>query len=195
MNAVRDRIARRAAALVASGRVADLGAAVRLAAESLGFARGAPLPTDGEVREHLRGMSQEAMGAEAYGALVEETLALAAVVMDALERATGGRTLLAGRGARAQFDGGAELHVRLYARAELADIAAVLDECGFEEPAFETVETRHGRANRVRTSLDGVTLCVLRCLPEWWDDRGRDLVTGHPAATRTLEGLRASLGE
>ena len=195
MNAVRDRIARRAAALVASGRVAELGAAVRLAAESLGFARGASLPTVGEVREHLRGMSQEAMGAESYGALVEETLALAAMVMDALERATGGRTLLAGRGARGQFDGGAELHVRLYARAEPAEIAAVLDGCGFGEPAFETVETLHGRTNRVRTSMDGVTLCVMRCLPEWWDDRSRDLVTGRPAATRTLDGLRTSLGD
>lgn len=194
MNAIRDRIARRAAALVASGRVADPAAAIRLAADSLGFARGAPLPSEGEVREHLRGMAEEAMGAEAYRSLVDETLGLAAVAMDALERATGGRTLLAGRGARGQFDGGAGLHLRLYSRADLADVAAVLVECGFDEPGFETVETVHGRANRLRTGLDGVTLCVLRCLPEWWADRDRDLVTGRPAFTRTLEELRSLPG-
>lgn len=194
MNVVRDRIARRAAALVASGRVPDLGAAVRLAAESLGFSHGAPLPSDAEVRRHLRGMSEEAMGQGGYDALVDETLGLAEAVMATLERAFGARTMLAGRGARGQFDGGAELHVRLYARAELADIAALLVDLGFEEPSFETVETVHGRANRLRTAQDGVTLCVLRCLPEWWDSGGRDLVTGRPAATLSLADVRARIG-
>jgi glutamate/tyrosine decarboxylase-like PLP-dependent enzyme len=136
-------------------------------------------------------MAQEAMGKEGYDELVDETLGLAAEVMEMLERAFGGPALLAGRGARGQFDGGARLHVRLYARAELPAIAQLLVDEGFEEPSFETVETVHGRANRVRTALDGVELAVTRCLPEWWDDRGRDLVTGRRTEARTLEEVQA----
>jgi hypothetical protein len=190
VNVVRDRIARRAAALFAAGGEPDIHRAIRRAAETLGFAHDARLPSEGEVRRHLQGMAQEAMGAEAYDEEVAETLGLAAQCMETLERAFGGPTLLAGRGARGQFDGGAELHLRLYARAELPDIARVLAELGMEEPSFETVETLHGRANRVRTAIDGVVVTVLRCLPEWWGDRARDLVTGKPASLRTLEELQ-----
>ena len=110
--------------------------------------------------------------------------------MGALERAFRGRTVLCGRGARGQFDGGAQLHVRLYARAELPEIAQLLVEEGFEEPSFETVETVHGRANRLRTALDGVGLAVTRCLPEWWGDRAKDLVTGARTDVRTLEEVQ-----
>lgn len=193
MNAVRDRIARRAAALVAAGREHDVHRAIRIAAESLGFVRGAPLPSDGEVRRHLQGMAQEALGAEGYRARVDDTLAFAAQAMELLERAFTGRTLLCGRGARGQFDGGAELHVRLYARADLADVARVLVDAGFDEPAFETVDTVHGKANRLRTAQDGIALAVIRCLPEWWGAREEDLVTGRRTATRTLDELRDSL--
>jgi hypothetical protein len=193
MNAVRDRIARRAAALVAAGREHDVHRAIRVAAESLGFARGAPLPSDGEVRRHLQGMAEEALGAEGYRARVDDTLAFAAQSMELLERAFVGRTLLCGRGARGQFDGGAELHVRLYARADLAEIARVLVDAGFDEPSFETVDTVRGRANRLRTAQGGVALAVTRCLPEWWDSREDDLVTGRRTATRTLEELRDAL--
>ena len=191
MNVIRDRIARRAAALFAAGREPDIHHAIRIAAESMGFSRGAPLPSEGEVRRHLRGIAQESLGAAGYREEVRDTLALAAVTMAALERGFGARTLLCGRGARGQFDGGAQLHVRLYARAELPAIAQLLVDEGFEEPSFETVETVHGRANRVRTALDGVELAVTRCLPEWWDDRGRDLVTGRRTEARTLEEVQA----
>lgn len=193
MNVVRDRIARRAAAMVAAGHEHDIHRAIRLAAETLGFAHGAPLPSDGEVRRHLQGMAQEALGAEGYRAEVDETLALAAEVMECLERAFSARTLLCGRGARGQFDGGAHLHVRLYARADLGDIAQVLVDHGFEEPAFETVDTVHGRANRLRTAQEGIELAVTRCLPEWWDSRGDDLVTGRRTTVLSLEELRRRL--
>lgn len=193
MNVVRDRIARRAAALMAAGREQDMHRAIRLAAETLGFGRDAPLPSDGEVRRHLQGMAEEALGAEGYRAEVDETLALAAEVMECLERAFAARTLLCGRGARGQFDGGARLHVRLYARADLGAIAQVLVDAGFDEPSFETVETVHGKANRLRTAQDGVELVVTRCLPEWWESHGDDLVTGRRTAVRSLEELRRDL--
>lgn len=190
MNVVTDRIARRAAALVESGRETDIHRAIRMAAETMGFLRDAPLPSESLVRRHLQGMAQEAMGREGYDELVAETLGLAAEVMEMLERAFGGSTLLAGRGARGQFDGGAELHIRLYARAELAAIAQLLVDAGFEEPTFETVTTTHGRADRLRTAIDGVAVMVMRCLPGWWNDRANDLVTGKPATVQTLEQLR-----
>ncbi len=193
MNVVRDRIARRAAALVAAGREHDLRRAIRVAAETLGFTRDAPLPSDAEVRRHLQGMAQESLGDAGYRDLVRSTLALAAEAMETLERAFNARTLLCGRGARGHFDGGAELHVRLYARVELAALAQLLVDGGFDEPEFETVETAHGRANRLRTAQDGVTLVVTRCLPEWWEGRETDLVTGRRTAVRTLADLRKSL--
>ena len=193
MNVLRDRIARRAAAIVDSGREPDIRRAVRLAAESLGFREGAPLPGDGEVRRHLRGMALERLGDAGYRESVDETLAFAAEAMDALERAFGARTLLAGRAARSQFDGGAVLHIRLYARASPQDIATVLVDLGMDEPSFGTAETVHGRASMVRSAIDGVDVNVLSCLPEWWDRRDLDLVTGRPTAVRTLESLRADL--
>ena len=110
MNVVRDRIARRAAALVAAG-APDVDAAIHQAAHQLGFTRGAPLPTAGEVRRHLQGMAQESLGDVGYRAWVAEHHALAAHVMDLLERAFAGPTLLAGRAARGQFDGGASAAV------------------------------------------------------------------------------------
>ena len=192
MNVVRDRIARRAAALVASGRERDLHRAIRIAAETLGFTRDAPLPSDAEVRRHLQGIAQESLGDAGYRDLVRSTLALAAETMETLERAFGARTLLCGRGARGQFDGGAELHVRLYARAELSAIAQLLVDSGFDEPSFETVDTAHGRANRLRTEQGGVELVVTRCLPEWWDGRDLDLVTGRRATVRTLDQVRSA---
>lgn len=44
----------------------------------------------------------------------------------------------------------AQLHIRLYTRAPLDQIAGVLVDAGFEEPAIQTIDTRHGRANRLR---------------------------------------------
>jgi hypothetical protein len=38
--------------------------------------------------------------------------------------------------------------------------------------------------------MDGVTIVVVRCLPEWWSDHEHDLVTARPTATRTLKALR-----
>ncbi|MCX5639202.1 MAG: hypothetical protein NT059_00075 [Planctomycetota bacterium] len=190
MNVLRDRIARRAAALLAAGAEPDIHHAIKNAAFTLGFSRGAPIPNESEVRKHLQGMAQESLGDAEYRDRVQGTMALAAEMMDLLERGFSGLTLLAGRGARGHFDGGAEIHIRLYAHAELSDIAQLLVDVGFEEPSFETIETKHGRANRVRTSMDGVTLVVVRCLPEWWSDHEHDLVTGRPAATRTLKSLR-----
>jgi hypothetical protein len=196
MNVLRDRIARRAAALLAGGVEPDIHHAIKQAAFTLGFSRGAPIPSEAEVRKHLQGMAQEALGDADYRDQVQGTLALAAEIMDLLERGFSGLTLLAGRGARGHFDGGAEIHIRLYARAELSEIAQLLVDLGFEEPSFETVDTTHGRANRLRTIMDGVTLVVVRCLPEWWSDHQNDLVTGRPTATRTLTSLRHDgLGE
>lgn len=190
MNVVRDRIARRAAALVAAG-APDVDAAIHQAAHQLGFTRGAPLPTAGEVRRHLQGMAQESLGDVGYRAWVAEHHALAAHVMDLLERAFAGPTLLAGRAARGQFDGGASIHVRLYTRAPLHAIAQAIVDAGFEEPAFETIDTRHGRANRLRIDHEGTELAITRCLPEWWADRESDLVTGRRTATLDLDAVRA----
>ena len=195
MNIVRDRIARRAAALVAAGDARDVDAAIHQAAFQLGFTRGAPLPAASEVRRHLQGMAQESLGDAGYRAAVAAHFALAAHVMELLERAFAGPTLLCGRGARGQFDGGAELHLRLYARAPLHAIAQLLVDAGFGEPAFETVETRHGRANRLRIDHEGVVLCVMRCLPEWWDDRASDLVTGTRTSVLALEQVRAKAAD
>lgn len=192
MNVLRDRIARRAAALLEAGHARTVEEAIPMAAHTLGFPKFRDLPHAPEVRRHLQGMAQEALGHAGYAAMVRGHFALAAAAMALLERAFAARTLLAGRGARGQFDGGAQLHIRLYARAPVHAVAQTLVDAGFEEPRIETIETTHGRANRLRFAHEGVELLVTRCLPEWWGERTQDLVTGKRTDIKTLEEVESA---
>lgn len=186
-----DEIARLAARFIETGRSGDIGEAIRAAAEKLGH-RDARLPGHGLVRRHAEALSMQARGAEGHAerrrrilGVVERLMALFAETRDDVE------PLLAGRAASGLLGvGGEPLHVRLYTRADVGDLARTLVEFGYEEMSFETAETRHGRLSRMRVVDDGVEIVLTRCLPEMRRDAAKDLFTGEPVATATLSDLR-----
>jgi hypothetical protein len=190
-----DAIAREAARLIDSSRAANIGEAIRAAAEALGF-RDADLPGHGRVRKHARALAMQALGDTGYAESVRRVWVVAERLMTVLDQAVPhADSLLVGRAARGLIDGGVTVHVRLYTDAPIGDLAAALVEFGYEEPAFATVNTRLGRLNRVRFEDDGIELVLTRCLPNMAASGDRDLFSGRPIRTATLADVRRKLAE
>ena len=188
-----DAIAREAARLIESSRGANIGQAIRAAADALGF-RDAQLPGHGRVRQHAQALSMQALGDTGYAESVRRVWAVAERVMTVLDEAMPhADPLLMGRAAQGLIDGGVTVHDRLYTDAPIGDVAAALVEFGYDEPAFETVNTRLGRLNRVRFKDDGLELVLTRCLPNMAGSADRDLFSGRPIRTATLAEVRRKL--
>ncbi|HMN96198.1 MAG TPA: hypothetical protein PKC43_07785 [Phycisphaerales bacterium] len=213
MHPLTERVAIRAAQYVAEGSVRDVAGAIRVALEREHAPPGAA-PTAGLVRRHLAPMLMQVLGAEGYPAMLRGRLELAESVMTVLEEHVDViGTLLVGRAAAGRLDGDMTLHIRVYTRRRIGDIAEDLVTFGFEEPRFVTVESRIGRLDRLLFECDGVAVAVTRCLPERrMPQRGRgraegsrrrprglppgsatDLVRGTAVATLDLERLREFL--
>ncbi len=190
-----DAIAREAARLIESSRPASIGEAIRVAADALGF-RNVQLPGHGRVRQHARVLAMQALGDTGYAESVRRVWAVAERVMTVLDQAMPhADPLLVGRAAQGLIDGGVTVHVRLYTDAPIGDVAAALVAFGYDEPAFETVNTRRGRLNRVRFGDDGIELVLTRCLPNMAGSADRDLFSGRPIRTATLAEVRRKLAE
>ena len=190
-----DAIAREAARLFESSRAANIGEAIRAAADALGF-RDAELPGHGRVRQHAQALAMQALGDTGYAESVRRVWAVAERVMTVLDQAMPhADPLLVGRAAQGLIDGGVTVHVRLYTDAPIGDVAAALVEFGYDEPAFETVNTRRGRLNRVRFADGGIELVLTRCLPTMAGSADRDLFSGRPIRTATLAEVRGKLAE
>lgn len=191
-----DEIAREAAWLLDSGRAADVAHAVRSAAGSLGYAD-VPLPGPGRVRRHVQGRALEALGEDGYRAMILATWRLAEELLAVLEHGLdGAETLLAGRAARGHIDGGVTLHVRVYTEAAIGRVAEVLVEHGYEEPSFETADTRGGRLDRIRFVEADHEVIVTRCPPgSARGERERDLFTGKRIEVARADDLRTRLAE
>jgi hypothetical protein len=190
-----DAIAREAARLIESSRTPNIGEAIRAAADALGF-RDAVLPGPGRVRQHARALAMQALGDTGYAESVRRVWAVAERVMTVLDQAMPhADPLLVGRAAQGLIDGGVTVHVRLYTHAPIGDVAAALVGFGYDEPAFETVNTRLGRLNRVRLGDDGLDLVLTRCLPDMAGSADRDLFSGRPIRTATLADVRRQLDE
>ncbi len=188
-----DQIARAAAQLIASGRATGVAEAIRAAAEKLGF-HDVEWPGHGLVRRHAGAMAMQALGDVGYAESVRHVWVVAERLMTVLvEAVTDAEPLLAGRAVRGQIDAGVTLHVRLYTRVDAGELARTLVEFGYDEPGFETVNTRYGRLNRLRLTDEGVEIVVTRCLPEMIRDARLDLFTGKPVPTATLEEVRGLL--
>lgn len=186
-----ERVAIRAAQLVAEGSVRDVAGAIR-AALHREHAPPEAAPTPGVVRRHLEPMLMQVLGAEGYPAMLRARLELAENVMTVIETHVDViETLLVGRAAAGRLDGDVTLHIRAYTRRRISDIAEDLVTVGFEEPRFVTVESRFGRLDRIVFESDGVMVAVTRCLPEQRRDSKRDLVTGRALATLSLDRLRS----
>ena len=188
-----DDIAREAARLIESGRVENIGEAIRVAADTLGY-RNAELPGRGRVRAHARALAMQALGDAGYAQSVRRVWEGAERLMTVLHHAwPDADTLLVGRAAQGQIDGGVTVHVRLYTEAAIGAVAEALVEYGYDEPAFETANTRLGRLSRIRLEDDGLELVVTRCLPHMAGVADRDLFSGKPIRTATLDEVRKLL--
>ena len=189
-----DQIAREAARLIETGRSESVARAIRSAVDALGF-HDAPLPGPGRVRRHAQAMSMQALGDAGYAESVRAVLRRAEEIMSLFgETEPDVEPVLVGRAAKGQIDAGVTIHIRLYTKASVGDLARTLVESGYEEPTFETVNTRHGRLNRLRLTEEGTEVVLTRCLPRMTPTADRDLFTGRPIKTATLTEVRRRLG-
>jgi hypothetical protein len=192
----RDRVAREAARLLETGRVADIDQAIQLAAEAVGGGRGGrrSLPGRERVRKHARAMAMQALGDAGYAQFQREYLRLAEDVMTTLERAfPDAETRFVGRAAEGHIDAGATVHIRIYGNIALDGLARSLVEVGYDEPVFETIEARFGRVNRLRFVEGGIEIAVTRCRPSMLDSAAERFVTRRKITVMTLAELRAKL--
>lgn len=188
-----DAIARHAARLVETGKAEGINAAIRIAAQSLGF-QDVPLPGALLVRKHAQAMSMQAMGDAAYVERRHRVWEITEQVMSVFEHAMPeARMFLVGRAADGHIDAGVTIHLRIYTPSSVTEIARCLVEYGYEEPEFRTVESLNGRLNQLRFSDEGVGIALTRCPPAMFNDHARDLFRGEPVATLDLDGLRKQL--
>ena len=190
-----DQIAREAARLIETGKAGTVAEAIRLAADALHL-RDAPMPGHGRVRKHAQGMAMQAMGASAYRQSIRDVWSIAEQILTVIEQSQpGGSSVLVGRAAKGQIDAGVTLHLRVYTRRPIREIVESLVAYGYEEPSFETAETRFGRLDRIRFREEGCQVVLTRCLPEMAGQMNRDLFTGRPIAMVTGGELRRRLAE
>ena len=188
-----DQIACEAARLLEAGRADSIGQAIRAAVGALGF-RDVDLPGYGRVRQHAQARAMQLMGDVGYAESVRDVWRVAEQLMTVLTEAMPqDDSLLVGRAVKGHIDAGVTVHVRLYTVAPIGDVARTLVEFGYDEPAFETVNTRHGRLNRVRLDDQGIEIVLTRCLPHMAASANLDLFTARPIETATLTDLRRKL--
>jgi hypothetical protein len=173
-----------AAQLVAEGRQPTVRSAILAAMAALG-APPAAAPGEGLVRQHLQPMLMRALGAEGYsqlhrhrGETIDEVATLLATAPGVEE------VVLAGRAAKGQLDGDVTAHLRVYTRTPIGELARCLVDAGCEEPRFSTAETRLGRRDRMVLEVEGVTIHVVRCLPQERRSAGLDLFSGRRIAVQ-----------
>jgi len=141
-------------------------------------------------------MAMQSMGEAAYNAKRVRIWQIAEQIMTVFEHVmSDAEPALVGRAAEGQIDAGVTIHIRLYARNSISDIAAALVQFGYDEPSFQTAETRHGRLNQVRVVEEGIDVVLTRCPPELEIAAGIDLFTGKAITTLTLAQLRRQLDQ
>ena len=190
-----DQIAREAARLIEIGRTDDIDSAIRIAVDILGL-RGAPHPGPGRVRKHAQAMAMQALGEQAYSETRLNVWRTAEQVMSVFEHVMpDATTMLVGRAAQGFFDAGVTIHVRLYTRQHIGELARILVEYGYDEPEFETSETQYGRLSQLRLKEGEFEIAITRCLPEMKVQSKTDLFTGKPIEALSLSALRRRLDE
>ncbi|MFO0875240.1 MAG: hypothetical protein U0575_14885 [Phycisphaerales bacterium] len=193
MSTLTERLAIHAAQLVVDGGARDVEQAIRLAVERLGAAPSAA-PTAGLVRQHLQPMLMQSLGADGYAAMTRRRLEVAEETMTVFaERNDVLDVVLAGRAAAGHLDGDLALHVRVYTRRRIGELAQDLVDVGFAEPRFATAETRFGRLDRLIFVDGDVEVIVTRCLPEQRGEAARDLFNGRRVAHVRLPALRSAI--
>ncbi len=185
-----DAVAQLAARLLARGDAPDLPAALRAAGARLGVPR-ERWPAESLVRRHAEAMAQSDLGDAGHAALVAARLAIAEEVMTLLElQARPAGLWLVGRAAKGHLDADPRLRIRVHGTMPIGELARRLVEAGYAEPAFEVVDTRWGRLERLRFREGEVECVVTRCPPAQVLDPAIDLFTGRPVERVDLVELR-----
>ncbi len=198
-----DRVAQLAARLVMDGDASSVRGAIEIARAQMGNtlrSHGAAtpafstIPSVKRVREHLQAMTMQRLGAEGYR---ERRLSLwraAEEIMTVLERYD---PELVGRSAEGLFDGDVRFLIRLYTSADVSEIAQLLVDFEYDEPAFTTADSKtFGRFSRVEFDEDGIPVVLTRILPKQQNRVGKfNLFTGKPIAIISLDTLRQTLSQ
>lgn len=187
-----DDLARRAARLIELGRAATVDDALRQVTESLDeWTRShVRAPSHGLVREHVRGYAMQSMGEQAYHESVRGVWRVAEDVMTLFESHD---PVLVGRAAKGQIDAGATTHIRIYTDEDVGELAQTLVEHEYEEPTFDTINTRWGRLNRLHLEEAGVQIIITRCRPQMRAEAAVNLHDGSRVEVLTLSRLRERL--
>ncbi|MEM7228934.1 MAG: hypothetical protein AAF432_08980 [Planctomycetota bacterium] len=195
MDAQTDRIAREAARLLALKQVESIDAAISRAMEYTPH-DDVHRPGEGRVRQHLQAMTMQALGEAGYqDALVRRLESIEQLMTTFGELTDDVEPILAGRAARGLFDGPSAIYIRLYtdrSDTELLDVLALYD---YPEARVETVDTQHGRANRLVFDDDDLSFVLTRCPRRWRADADRQLVDGSPIDTADLDAVRAMISQ
>jgi len=178
------RVAILAAQLVAEKREPTVRSAIRAAMEALD-APPRSEPSEGAVRQHLQPLLMQTLGAAGYDALQRRREETIDEIASLLATAPGvEEVVLAGRAAKGQLDGDVVAHLRVYTRTRIGELAGHLVATGCEEPRFSTAATRFGRRDRLEFDVDGLTISVVRCMPEERRSAALDLFSGRRTAIR-----------
>jgi len=195
-----DRIARHAARLVMNDEVTSIREGVRAASAKITRGKRTinhdyddpPLPSTKLVRNHLRAMSMQNLGADGYANKIRDVLQVAEEIMTACGEDT--NPTLVGRAAKANIDGGVTLHIRAYTSENVGKLADRLVLFGYEEPKCATANTKYGKFDRLSFEENDIPVVITRCPP----DAGRnfqniDLFNSRPIPILTLRDLRNQL--
>ncbi len=190
-----EEIAQLAARFLVQNRAAGYGEALKLAVQSMKD-RPSSLPSRSMIRRHVQAMRLSELGTHGVRQRNLHFLSTAEEIMTLLdEQFSPNDILIAGRAARGRFDEPPCVHLRIYSRSGIGEIAAILVDAGFEEPRFETAATRHGRADRIRFQDAGCEFVLTRCPPEWHSTCHLDLHTGKQISIATIDSLRRLLSQ
>ena len=190
----RDKIAREAARLLQSGQAADVRDALRRAIAHLGWQHrdDLSLPSLKRIRDHCRGIAMQALGAEGYQQSIVAVWRTAEELMTLLSEH--GVTTLIGRAVRGQIDAGVTVRIRIYTNMKIGELADLLVDYGYPDPAIVTADTKFGRFDRLEFDDDdtGLLVQITRCPPSVRSQvEGRNLFTRDPLdAVADLDAIR-----
>jgi hypothetical protein len=185
-----DEIAFEAARLINTGRVDSVHQAIRLAAETCTI-QGVPMPSALRVRKHAQAMSMQALGEAAYNLTRTRMWNVAEELLSTLEHAVpASACFIMGRAAQGHCDAGVVIHLRIYTRHAIGEIARALVEFGYNEPSFETADTLRGKFDQIRLIEDQFECVVTRCTPESAVPHDVDLFSGKHIEALALSELR-----
>ncbi|MCE2884227.1 MAG: hypothetical protein LW806_04920 [Planctomycetaceae bacterium] len=196
------RIARRAVERLSEGRSESVGDAVDDAARELRARAGFRRPTRAELRAHAQA-HEESLGPGVRERRIVDTLEEALEVLAVLEAhviahdpegAERPAPEVYGRAALGELDLDPTVHIRVVTSLSIGDLAAAAVEAGLAEPAFETVDSRHGRIDRLAAEGAFARYRVSRIPPGMRLDPGRDLVSGERVAHAGFEAISRRIG-